>query len=370
MTTMFHFNKPLNNLIRRKKFLAIGYYGVKQGISIGLFHGRVYNAALMEGQPKKRLLDEVRDLMRVRRYALRTERAYCDWIRRFVKFHRMTGREDLVNGKGKVEAFLTHLAVEGKVSPSTQNQALNALLFLYGQVLHEPLAGVDAVRAARKVRVPVVLTPEETRLVIAALNGIPQLIAKILYGSGLRLMEALRLRIKDVDFKQLQVTVRDGKGGKDRLTPLALSAVEPLREHMEKVKLTFETDRRGGLGGVWLPFALEKKYPKVATDWNWQWVFPAQSVSTDPRSGAKRRHHVDPGTLDKALRVAVARAGIQKRVTSHTFRHSFATHLLQGGQDIRTIQELLGHADVSTTMIYTHVLNQGALGVRSPLDRF
>ena len=319
------------------------------------------------GQPK-RLLDEVRDLMRVRRYALRTERAYCDWIRRYVKFHGMKSREDLASGKDKVEGFLTHLAVEGKVAPPTQNQALNALLFLYAQVLEQPLAGVDAVRAQGKVRVPVVLTPEEARRVIGLLNGAPQLVVKVLYGGGLRLMEGLRLRVQDVDFEALQVTVRGGKGNKDRVTPLAVTLVPPLREHLERVRATFDEDCREGVAGVWLPFALERKYPKAATQWNWQWIFPSQGISTDPRSGVRRRHHLDPGTIDKALRVAMSKAGIAKRVSSHTFRHSFATHLLQRGQDIRTIQELLGHADVSTTMIYTHVLNQGGLGVRSPLD--
>jgi integron integrase len=327
-----------------------------------------------QGQPKK-LLEQVRDLMRVRRYALRTERSYCDWIRRYVKFHGMKSREDLSDGKEKVEGFLTHLAVEGKVSPSTQNQALNALLFLYGQVLEQPLVGVDAIRAEGKVRVPVVLSPEEARRIIGLLNGTPQLVVKVLYGSGLRLMEALRLRIQDVDFKALQVTVRSGKGNKDRVAPLAVSLVPSLREHLERVRATFDEDSRAGLAGVWLPFALERKYPKTATQWNWQWMFPSQSISRDPRGTARedarptmRRHHLDPGTIDKALRVVMSKAGIAKRVSSHTFRHSFATHLLQRGQDIRTIQELLGHADVSTTMIYTHVLNQGGLGVRSPLD--
>jgi integron integrase len=274
----------------------------------------------------------------------------------------------LIGGKEKIESFLTHLAVHGQVSPSTQNQALNALLFLYQQVLKEPIQGLDAVRADRKVRVPVVLTPEEAHRMIALLVGTPQLVVKLLYGSGLRLMEALRLRVQDVDFKMLQVTVRGGKGDKDRVTPLAVTLAGPLREHLERVRLTFEEDRRAELAGVWLPFALDRKYPNAATEWNWQWMFPSRSVSVDPRGGLKRRHHLDPGTLDKALRAAAGKAGITKRVSSHTFRHSFATHLLQRGSDIRTIQELLGHADVSTTMIYTHVLNQGGLGVRSPLD--
>jgi integron integrase len=339
-----------------------------------------------EGQSPK-LLEQMRAVLRVQRYALRTERAYCDWVRRYVKFHGMKSREDLAGGTRKVEAFLTHLAVQGRVAASTQNQALNALLFLYEKVLEQPMDDrIDAVRSKRPARLPEVLTPEEARRVIALMSCPSQLVVKLLYGSGLRQMEALRLRIKDLDFQYLQVTVRDGKGGKDRVTPLADSLVPALREHLEKVRVIYEADRRDGLAGVWLPFALERKYPKAGTDWAWQWVFPSQSVSRDPRrnysstphpsplpgrsgeGGVLRRHHLDPGTVDKALRVAVAKAALGKRVTSHTFRHSFATHLLQRGQDIRTIQELLGHADVSTTMIYTHVLNQGGLGVRSPLD--
>ena len=243
-----------------------------------------------------------------------------------------------------------------------------ALVFLYGRVLELPLEGVDALRAQRQARVPEVLSSEEVRRVIALLNGVPQLVVKLIYGSGLRLMEALQLRLKDVDFKLLSVTVRGGKGGKDRVTTLAVNLAGPLQEHLERVRVQFEADRREGLAGVSLPFALERKYPGAATEWAWQWVFPSRSVSVDPRSKVRRRHHLDPNTIDKALRVAVKKAGIAKRVSSHTFRHSFATHLLQGRTDIRTIQELLGHKDVATTMIYTHVLRQGGLGVKSPLD--
>jgi integron integrase len=321
-----------------------------------------------EGQPSK-LLDQMRAVMRLHRYSLRTERAYCDWVRRYVKFHRMQSREDLAGGRPKVEEFLTHLAVEGQVAPSTQNQAFNALLFLYGRVLEQPLEGrINAVRAVKPARVPEVLMPEEARRLIALLEGMAQLVAKVLYGSGLRLMEALRLRVQDVDFGRLTVTVRSGKGDKDRMTPLAVSLAAPLQEHLEKVRVRFEADRKAGLAGVWLPFALERKYPGAGREWNWQWMFPSRSVSVDPRSGQRRRHHLDPGTLDKALRAAMSRAGIAKRVTSHTFRHSFATHLLERGSDIRTVQELLGHKDVSTTQIYTHVMQKPGLGVRSPLD--
>ena len=323
--------------------------------------------AFPDGQTPK-LLDQMRGVLRLHHYAIRTERAYCDWVRRYVKFHQMKSRADLAEGKAKVEAFLTDLAVRGRVSASTQNQALQTLLFLYERVLEQRLEGVDALRADRKARVPEVLTAEEARQVIALMNGAPQLVVKVLYGSGLRLLEALRLRVKDIDFKMLSVTVRSGKGDKDRVTPLAVSLAGPLQEHLLSVRVKFEEDRLAGVAGVWLPFALERKYPSAGAEWAWQWVFPSRTVSMDPRAGVRRRHHLDPTTLDKALRVAVKQAGIAKRVSSHTFRHSFATHLLQRGQDIRTIQDLLGHKDVSTTMIYTHVLRQGGLGVKSPLD--
>ena len=310
----------------------------------------------------------MRGVLRLHHYAIRTERAYCDWVRRYVKFHRMRSRGDLADGKAKVEAFLTDLAVHGQVSASTQNQALQALLFLYERVLEQRLEGVDALRADRKARVPEVLTPEEARRVMALMSGVPQLVVKVLYGSGLRLLEALRLRIKDVDFRMLSVTIRSGKGDKDRVAPLAVSLAGPLQEHLTSVRVKFDEDRRAGVAGVWLPFALERKYPGAATEWGWQWVFPSRTVSMDPRTGVRRRHHLDPATVDKAIKAAVLKAGIAKRVSSHTFRHSFATHLLQRGTDIRTIQDLLGHKDVSTTMIYTHILSQGGMGVKSPLD--
>ena len=320
------------------------------------------------GQSPK-LMGQVRNVLRVRRYALRTERTYCEWILRYVRFHSMKSRDDLADGTRKVEEFLTHLAVAENVAPSTQNQALNALVFLYGQVLNQPLEGrINAVRARRLPRVPVVLTIEEVRTMIRCMGGVPQLVVKLLYGSGLRQMEALRLRVQDVDFGRLQVVVRSGKGNKDRCTTLAMNLATPLQEHLEKVRHQFQQDRSAGLAGVWLPFALERKYPNAGKQWGWQWVFPSRSLSIDPREGVTRRHHLDPGTVDKAIRVATRRAQLSKRITSHTFRHSFATHLLQRGQDIRTIQELLGHNDVSTTMIYTHVLNQGGLAVKSPLD--
>jgi integron integrase len=323
---------------------------------------------LITPNPKLKLLDQVREVMRLKHYSIRTETAYCDWIRRYIKFHAMGSRAELQPAEAKMELFLSDLAVNGKVAASTQNQAFNALLFLYREVMHHPLGRVNALRADRPVRVPVVLTVEEAREVITRMSGTPQLVAKLLYGSGLRLMEALRLRVQDLDFDMKQLTVRDGKGAKDRFTMLAEGVIPPLREHLAGVKLTHQEDLAAGYGAVYLPGALDRKYPKAAREWGWQYVFPARDLSIDPRSGGTRRHHLDEGTINKAIKAAVARVGIVKRASSHTFRHSFATALLQRGSDIRTIQELLGHNDVSTTMIYTHVIKQGGSGTKSPLD--
>ena len=307
--------------------------------------------------------------MRLKHYSIRTEQCYCDWIRRFVRFHAMKARDDLLCGpEAKMELFLSDLAVNGHVAASTQNQAFNAILFLYREILHLPLQNVQAVRADRPVRVPTVLTPEEARQVILAMSGTPQLVAKLLYGSGLRLLEALRLRVKDLDFEMKQLTVRDGKGAKDRYTVLADGLIPRLRDHLEQTRLTHSQDLALGAGCVYLPGALDRKYPNAAREWGWQYVFPARDLSKDPRSGVVRRHHIDEATINKAIKIAAHKTAITKRVSSHTFRHSFATHLLQRGADIRTIQELLGHNDVSTTMIYTHVLRQGGAGVKSPLD--
>jgi integron integrase len=319
--------------------------------------------------PKLKLLEQVREVMRLKHYSLRTERAYCDWIRRYIHFHRLKAREELLVGpEAKVELFLSDLAVRGQVAASTQNQAFNALLFLYGQILQRPLENVQAVRADRPIHVPVVLTVDEVRQVLQAMTGTPQIVVKLLYGSGLRLMEALRLRVQDVDLEMKQVTVRDGKGAKDRYTTLAEALVPILREYMQRVQMIHREDLARGGGAVYLPGGLERKYPNAAKEWGWQYVFPARDLSKDPRSGQVRRHHVDEGTINKAIKVAASRVGIAKRVSSHTFRHSFATHGLQRGADIRTIQELLGHEDVSTTMIYTHVMGQGGCGMKSPLD--
>jgi integron integrase len=325
--------------------------------------------SLIVPNPKLKLLDQVREVMRLKHYSIRTERSYGDWIRRYILFHRMKSREELfAEPENKIELFLSHLAVNGHVAASTQNQAFNALLFLYREVLHRPLEGIDAVRADRPVRVPVVLTLEETRQVLRAMSGVPQLVAKLLYGSGLRLMEGLRLRVQDLDLGMKRVTVRDGKGSKDRFTTLAEVLVPVLREHLERVRWMHQEDLKLGGGAVYLPGALDRKYPNAAREWRWQYVFPARDLSEDPRTGIQRRHHLDEATIHRAIKAAVAWVGIAKRVSSHTLRHSFATHGLQGGADIRTIQELLGHEDVSTTMIYTHVTGQGGHGMKSPLD--
>jgi len=317
----------------------------------------------------KTLLTETRDLMRRLHYSIHTERAYCDWITRFIKFHNMQMRETLfVDTKKKVEDFLTHLAVQGNVAASTQNQALNALVFLYRQVLNRPFENVDAAHSHKDPRIPVVLTREEVKQVLTMLEGTPELIVKLLYGSGLRITEAVRLRVQDVDYGYKQITVRDGKGGKDRVTTFPANLAPLLINHLERVKLIHEQDLAKGFGAVYLPYALDRKYPNANCEWGWQYVFPSRDIAQDPRSGVMRRHHVDQSVVNKAIKQAVKQAGIIKNVSAHTFRHSFATHLLQRGTDIRTIQSLLGHKDVQTTMIYTHVLKQGGEGVVSPLD--
>ncbi len=323
----------------------------------------------MTEQPKPRkLLDRVRDMLRVKHYSIRTEKSYVSWIRRYILFHGKRHPKDM--GVPEIEAFLTHLAVEENVAASTQNQALSALLFLYTQVLDKDLSRdvIDAVRAKKPKRLPVVLTRDEAMAVLAALSGTSQLVARLLYGSGLRLIECLRLRVKDLDFAYRQIIVRDGKGQKDRVTILPAVLVDPLQAHLRRVRMIHQRDLDRGYGSVYLPYALERKYPSAHKEWCWQYVFPAQSRSTDPRSGVVRRHHLSESTVQKAVRRAARLAGIDKLVGCHTFRHSFATHLLEDGYDIRTVQELLGHKDVKTTMVYTHVLNKGGLAVRSPLD--
>ena len=318
---------------------------------------------------KPRLLDRVRGEIRARHYSRRTEEAYVGWIKRFIFFHNK--RHPASMGADEVNAFLTSLATEGHVSSSTQNQALCALLFLYRCVLQDPLPWLkDVIRAKPTMRLPSVLTPEEVRMVLGAMNGTPRLIAQLLYGGGLRLLECLQLRVKDLDFARRQIYVRDTKGKRDRVTTLPQAVVSDLNTHLALVKEQHEDDCRQNRGTVWLPDALVRKFPYAEVEWRWQWVFPATSHYKDAETGVERRHHIHETVVQRAVRAAATRTAIPKRVTCHTFRHSFATHLLERGNDIRTVQELLGHRDVSTTMIYTHVLRLGPLGVRSPLDPY
>jgi len=323
----------------------------------------------MSTEKDQKLLDQLRNYMRLHHYSIHTERTYCDWIKRFVFFHRMKSRQDLSDGEKKIESFLTHLAVEENISPSTQNLAMNALVFLYKKILKVPLEGeIQAIRSRKKEHIPVVMTREEVAAVIGAMSNTSQLAVKLMYGSGLRISEAIRLRVQDLDLKYKTVTVRSGKGDKDRVTPFPVSVVPFLSEHLARVKTIHQQDLSAGYGEVFLPHALSRKYPNAAKQWGWQYVFPAGSRSKDPRSEKIRRHHIDPSVINKAIKAAVSKIGLDKKISAHTFRHSFATHLLEKGHDIRTIQALLGHNDVSTTMIYTHVLQQGGYGVTSPLD--
>lgn len=312
------------------------------------------------------LIQRYREELQTRHYARRTVNTYEQWLRRFLRFHRMRHPREM--GSAEVNAFLSHLAVDLQVSASTQNQALAALLFLYRELLERDLQLDGVVRARTRRRLPVVLTEGEVRAVRERLEGEPALVVGLLYGSGLRLMEALRLRVKDLDFQRRELTVRNGKGGKDRLTLLPESLAEGLQAHLRKVRSLHQADLAAGWGRVLMPNALVRKYPNAEREWGWQWVFPQQNRWHDQASGAQGRHHLDPSVVQKAVKRAVAEAGVTKAASCHTFRHSFATHLLERGQDIRTIQELLGHQDVSTTMIYTHVLNRGPHGVRSPAD--
>lgn len=314
-----------------------------------------------------RFLDRLRESLRVRHYSLRTEDAYLDWVRRFILFHGKRHPKDM--GAPEVQAFLSHLAVDRRVSPSTQNQAKAALLFLYRHLLEVDLPWLgEVVQARRQPRLPVVLTPGEVRAVLDQMEGGMALVAQVLYGTGMRLMEGLRLRVKDVEFERREIVVRDGKGGKDRVTMLPDRLTEPLRAHLERVRALHDRDLAEGFGEVGLPDALAEKVRTAPRAWGWQWVFPSAQRSVDPRSGLVRRHHLHPESVQKAVRLAARAAELVKPVTPHVLRHSFATHLLAAGHDIRTVQELLGHKDVATTMIYTHVLNRGGRGVASPLD--
>lgn len=316
---------------------------------------------------KPSLLDQVRHHIRLLHYSIRTEEAYVQVIKRFILFHHKRHPQEM--GVEEIRQYLSHLAIAGQVSASTQNQALSALLFLYRQVLNRELPFIDGIeRAKRPQRVPTVLTPQEVSRVFSHLAGVQLLMASLLYGSGLRVMECARLRVKDIDFGYRQIPVRDGKGEKDRRTVLPHSLCEPLTQQLVRARLLHEEDVRHGRGDVYLPYALARKYPNAAKERGWQWVFPSHKLSVDPHTGLTRRHHISEDILQMAVRKAIKESGITKRASCHTLRHSFATHLLEAGYDIRTIQELLGHSDVRTTMIYTHVLNRGGKGVRSPLD--
>ncbi len=320
------------------------------------------------GTNPPKLLDRVRHRIRLKGHALSTEKSYVSWIKRFIHYHGTRHPQEM--GKPEVEAFLTHLVIDANVAPSTQNQAFNAIMFLYNQVLEKELEeGINALRSKKPTLLPVVLTKEEAMTVINTMAGVHRIMAKLLYGSGLRVVESVRLRVKDVDFNMHQIMVRHGKGKKDRVTMLPENVVSGLQDHLEFVRNFHSDDLRRGFGRVYLPYALERKYPNANKEWKWQYVFPSKTLSVDPRSGIKRRHHMHKSSLQKAVSKAARIAGIDKTVGPHTLRHSFATHLLQDGYDIRTVQELLGHKDVNTTMIYTHVLQKGGRAVRSPLDR-
>ncbi|HEX5734456.1 MAG TPA: integron integrase [Blastocatellia bacterium] len=315
-----------------------------------------------------KLLEQMRNLIRLRHYSIRTEESYLRWIKEYILFHGK--RHPAHMGELEVAQFLSHLAVTRNVSPSTQNQAASAILFLYRHVLNQPLDWLDNVTRAKKPsKLPVVLTREEVSAILLHLDGGKWIIASLLYGAGLRLMEVLRLRVKDIDFRYNQITIRNGKGNKDRVTMLPLSLKDPLHRHLSKVKALHELDLKDGFGQVYLPYALQRKYSKAEREWAWQYVFPSTKRSVDPRSVVLRRHHVSEAAIQKAITAAIRKAGISKAASCHTLRHSFATHLLEDGYDIRTVQELLGHKDVSTTMIYTHVLNRGPRAIKSPLDK-
>lgn len=336
-----------------------------------LEHKEAFQDEVAPGEVERRygaILQSVTTEIRARHYSYRTELTYLDWVRRFIAFHGYRDPRQL-DGAADVKAYLNYLAMEREVAASTQNQALNALVFLYRETLKQPFDELDGIaHAKRPQRMPVVLTREEVNAVLARLEGVHSLMAGLLYGSGLRLMECVRLRVKDVDFAQRQIMVRDGKGQKDRVTMLPERYLPPLQEQLARVKVLHDQDLALGHGAVYLWPGLERKYPSASREWRWQYVFPAKTLSVDPRSGKVRRHHINEQLLHRAVKQAVEQAGITKLVSCHTFRHSFATHLLQAGSDIRTIQELLGHSNVATTMIYTHVLNRPGLAVKSPAD--
>jgi len=316
---------------------------------------------------KPKLLDQVRNVLRTKHYSLKTEEAYIYWIKKYIFFHNKRHPKEM--GEAEINEFLTHLAVKEKVSASTQNQALCAIVFLYKHVLKIELGDLGNVVWAKKpAKLPVVFTREEVTQVLNQLSGMNLMMAMFLYGGGLRLSECLQLRVKDIDFQYKQIIVRSAKGDKDRVTLLPEFVIEPLKKHLNYVKLLHEKDLNAGYDSVYMPYALERKYPNAGREFAWKFVFPATQISKDPRTGIQRRHHIHESVLQKAVKKAVRQTGIYKQASCHTFRHSFATHLLEAGYDIRTVQELLGHKNLNTTMIYTHVLNKGAFGVKSPAD--
>lgn len=328
--------------------------------------GQTCVSILSAVQPPK-LMDQLRQALCSRHYSRRTEQTYCQWVKRFIHFHKLRHPSEMA--EPEINLYLTHLAVKEKVSASTQNQALAALIFLYRHVLGREVGDLgELIRARKPKRLPVVMTRNEVKAVLANLAGDKWLMASLMYGAGLRLMECLRLRVQDIDFGRSEILVRDGKGAKDRITMLPESLKKPLQDHLRKVKPIHQRDLADGWGRVQMPDALDRKYPNAPTDWRWQWVFPQENRWKNTKTDEEGRHHIDESLVQKAVKDAVVKAGLTKRATSHTFRHSFATHLLEGGYDIRTVQELLGHSDVKTTMIYTHVLNRGPAGVRSPVD--
>jgi integron integrase len=314
------------------------------------------------------LLDRMRSAIRTLHYSQRTEKSYIHWVTRFIFYHNKKHPKDMA--EQEINDFLTYLAVHGNVSASTQNQALCAIIFLYKHVIERDIGNLgNMVWAKKPVKIPVVFNRGEVKKIMQQLSGPYRIMVNLLYGAGLRLLECLRLRVKDIDFEYCQVIVRDGKGQKDRVTTLPETIKNDLREHLIKIKLQHESDLESGFGGVYLPFALERKYKNANKEWAWQYVFPSSQISVDPRTGIKRRHHLDGSVLQRAVKTAIQKAGVHKQAGCHTFRHSFATHLLEDGYDIRTVQELLGHEDLNTTMIYTHVMNKGGLGVKSPADK-
>lgn len=328
----------------------------------------VMNSSTSSSEKKPKLLQQVRDTLRAKHYSYKTEKAYVHWIKRFILFHNK--RHPTEMGEKEIREFINHLAVKENVSASTQNQALCAIIFLYKHVLKKDIGDLGEIVWAKKPRrIPVVFTKKEAKAVLDHLTGRNWIMANLLYGAGLRLSECLQLRVKDIDFEYNQITVRNSKGNKDRVTVLPEIIKKPLLEHLKRVKKLHEEDLQNGFGAVYLPYALERKYPNAAKEWGWQYVFPATQISKDPITGIRRRHHIYETVLQKAVKQAIQKAGISKHASCHTFRHSFATHLIQDGHDIRTVQELMGHEDISTTQIYTHVIKKGGLGVTSPADK-